>query len=141
MRNTCTKEQKRAFVNRLKEPLWIAREWDKVMAFMISGRHLDVGLLITEDMENERGMAGGCEESSSKGKGREPVTRQRGDGSKRHLRIQERTEGGDLVEKEVAYEADEEGSDHQEDATTRTTPPSPGPPGDRSYEESKRESD
>ena len=77
------------------------------MAFMIYSRHLDVGPLITEDMENEPGMAGECEESSSKGTGREPVTPQRGDGSKRHLCFQEQTEGGDSVEKDVEYEADE----------------------------------
>ena len=44
------------------------------MAFMITGRHLDVGPLTAEDFEAEQGMSGGFKESSSKRKGREPVT-------------------------------------------------------------------
>ena len=49
--NTLSKELKRPFDNRLKEPPWIAREWDELMAFMITGRHLYVGLLTAEDIE------------------------------------------------------------------------------------------
>ena len=74
--NTLRKELKRRFVNRLKEPPWIAREWDELMAFMITGRHLDMGPLTAEDMEKEQSMPGEFKESSSKGKGREPVTPQ-----------------------------------------------------------------
>ena len=46
------------------------------MCFMITGRHLDVGPLTTEGIEKEQGMPGGYTESSSKGKGRVPVTAQ-----------------------------------------------------------------
>ena len=74
---------KRPFVNRLKEAPSIDREWDELMAFMITGRHLDVGPLTAEDIEKEQRMSGRFKESSSKGKGREPVTPQRGEGSKR----------------------------------------------------------
>ena len=139
--NTLSKELKRPLVNRLKEPPWIAREWDELMAFMITGRHLDMGPLTAEDIEKEQSMPGEFKESSSTGKGREPVTPQRGEGSKRQQRSQQQTEGGDSVEKEAEYEADEEGSDHNEDETTRTTPTPPGPPGDSSSEESNSESD
>ena len=41
------------------------------MAFMITGRHLDVGPLTAEDIAKEHSMPGGFKESSSKGKGRE----------------------------------------------------------------------
>ena len=110
--NALSKELKRAFVNRLKEPPWMAREWDVVMAFMITGCLLDVRPLTAEVIEQEQGMPGGFEESSSKGQGREPVTPPRGEGSKRQHHFQQQTEGGDSVEKESEYEADEEGSDH-----------------------------
>ena len=110
--NTLSKELKRPFINRLKEPPWIASEWDELMAFMITGRHLDVGPLTAEDIENEQRMPGGFKELSSKGKGREPVTPQRGEGSKSQQRFQQQTEGGDSVEKKAEYEADEQGSDH-----------------------------
>ena len=101
---------------------------------MITGRHLDVGPLTEEDIEKEQRMPGGFKELSSKAKGREPVTPQRGEGSKRQQRFQQQTKGGDSVEKEAKYEADEEGSDRHEDATTRTTPVPTGPPGDSSSE-------
>ena len=39
LRNTLRKELKRPVVNRLREPPWITREWDKLMAFMMTGRH------------------------------------------------------------------------------------------------------
>ena len=74
--NTLRKELKRRFVNRLKEPPWIAREWDELMAFMITGRHLDMGPLTAEHIEKEPSMPGEFKESCSKGKGREPVTAQ-----------------------------------------------------------------
>ena len=86
-------------------------------------------------------MAGGFRESSSKGKERERVTPQRGEGSTRQQCFRQQTEGGDSVEKEAQYEADEEGSDHHEDETTKPTPAPPGPPGDSSSEESNSESD
>ena len=139
--NALRKELKLSFVNRLKQPPWIAREWDELMAVMITGRHLYMGPLTAEDIEKEQRMPGGYKESSSKGKGREPVTPQRGAGSKRQQRFQQRTEGGDSGEKEAEYDADEEGSDHHEDQTTRTTPAPPGPPGASSSEESNSESD
>ena len=82
------------------------------MAFMITGRHLNVGPLTAEDIEKEQRMPGGFKESSRKGKVREPVTPQRGDGSKPQQRFQQQSEGGDSVEKEAEYEADEEGSEH-----------------------------
>ena len=90
-RNTLSKELKRPFVNRLKEPPWLAREWDELMAFMITSRHLDVRPLTAEDIEKEQRMPGGFKESSSKGIGREPVTPQRGEGSKRQQRFQQQT--------------------------------------------------
>ena len=71
------------------------------MAFMIPGRHLDVGPLTAADIEKEQTMPGGFKQSSSKGKGREPVTPQRGEGSKRQQSLQQQTEGGDSVEKEA----------------------------------------
>ena len=108
---------------------------------MITGRHLDVGPLTAEDIKKERGMPAGFKESASKGKAREPVPLQRGEGSKRQKRFQQQTEGGDSVEKEAEYEADEEGSDDQENETTRTTPAPSGPTGNSSSEESNRESD
>ena len=111
------------------------------MAFMITGRHLDVGPLTAEDIEKEQKMPGGFKESSSKGKGCEPVTPQRGEGRKRQQRFQQQTEGGDSVEKEAEYEADKEGSDHHEDETMSTTPAPTGLPGDSSSEESNSESD
>ena len=49
---------------------------------MINGRYLDVGPLTTDDIEQRQGMLGGFQESSSKGKGRDPVTPQRGESSK-----------------------------------------------------------
>ena len=124
----------RPFVDRLKEPPGIAQEWDELMTFMITGRHLDMGSLTAEDIEKEQGMAGRCKASFSRGRGRERVTPQRGEGSKRQQRFQQQTEGGDSVEKEAQYEADEQGSDHQENETTRTTPAPPGLPGDSSSE-------
>ena len=93
---------------------------------MITSRQLDVGPLTTEDIEKEQRTPGGLKNSSSNGKGHEPVTAQRGEGSKRQQRFQQQIEGGDSVEKEADYEADEEGSDHHEDETTRTTPEPPG---------------
>ena len=141
MSNTLSKELKRPFVNRMNEPPWIARESDELMAFMITGRHLDVGLLTAEDIEKEQGMPGGFKESSSKGEGRERITPQRGDSSKRQQPFKQLTEGWDSVEKEVEYEADEKVSDHQDDETIRTTPGPPGPPRDSSSEESNSESD
>ena len=99
---------------------------------MITSRHLDVGPLTADDIEKEQRMPGGYKESSSKGKGREPVTPQRGEGSKRQQRFKQQTDGGDSVEKEAEYEADEERSDYHEDERTRTTPAPPGPPGESS---------
>ena len=89
------------FVNRLQEPPWIAKEWDELMASMTTGRHLDVGPLTAEDIEKDQGMSGGCKESSSKGKGREPVTPYRGEGSKGLQCFQQHTEGTESVEKEA----------------------------------------
>ena len=139
--NTLSKELKRPFVNRPKEPPWRAREWDELIAFMITGHHLDVGPLTAEDIAKEQRTLGGYKDSTRKGKGREPETPQRGEGSKPQQSFQQQTEGGDAVEKEAEYEADEEGSDHHEDATTRTTPAPSGPPGDSSSEESNSEWD
>ena len=141
LRNTCSKELKRPFVNRLKAPPCIAREWDKLMAFMITGSHLDVGTLTAADIEKEQKKPGGFKDSSSKGKGREPVPPQRGEGSKRQQHFQQQTEGADSVEKEAEYETDEEGSDHHEDERTRTTPAPPGLPGDTSSEDNNSKSD
>ena len=111
------------------------------MAFMITGCHLYVGPLTAEDIVKEQRIPGGFKESSRTGKGREPVTPQRVEGTKRQQRVQQQTEGGDSLHKEAEYEADEAVSDHHEDQTTRTTPALPGPPGDNSSEESKTESD
>ena len=77
------------------------------MRFMITGGHLDVWPLTAEDIEKERSRPGGFKESSSKGKGREPVTLQRGEGSKRQQRFWYQTESEDSVEKQAEYEADE----------------------------------
>ena len=99
---------KRPFVNRLKEPPCIAREWDELMAFMISGRHLYMGPRSAKDIEKELGMPGGLWESSSEGKGREPVTPQQAEGSKRQQRFQEQTAGRDSLQKEAEYIADEQ---------------------------------
>ena len=110
--NTFSKELKPPFVKRLKEPPWIGREWDELMPVMITGRHLYMRPLTTEDIEKERGMAGGFRESSSNGKWREPVTSQRGEGSQHQQRFQQETEGGGSVETEAECEADQEGSDH-----------------------------
>ena len=104
------------------------------MALMITGRQLDVGPLTAEDIQKQERIQAGFQESSSKGKGREPVTPQRGEGSKRQQRFQQQTEGGASVEKEAEYEADKEDSDPHEDETTRTTPASIGPPGDSTSE-------
>ena len=68
---------------------------------MITGRHLDVGPLTAEHIEKEQRMPRGFKGSSSKGKEREPVTPQRGEGSKRQQRFQQQTEGGHSVEKEA----------------------------------------
>ena len=81
-------------------------------------------------------MPGGFKDLSSKGKGREPGTPQQGEGSKHQQHFQPETEVGDSIEKEAEYDADEQGFDHQEDETTKTTPAPPCPPGDRFSEES-----
>ena len=141
LRNTMSKEWKCALVKRLKEQPCIDREWDELRAFMIPGVDLNVGPQTAEDIEKERGMPGGFQESSSKGKALEPVTPQRGEGSQRHQRFQQQTEDGDSVQKEAEYRADERGSDHTEDESTRTTSTPTGPPGDSSSEESNCESD
>ena len=111
------------------------------MAFMITGRHLYVWPLTAEDIEQEQGLPGGFKQSCSKGKVRERVTPQREGGRKRQLRVQQQTEGGDSVEKEAEYAADEDGSDQHEDEPVRTIPLPPGPPGDSSSEKSNSESD
>ena len=111
------------------------------MAFMITGGHLDMRLLIPVDIENEQGMAVGFHESSSNGKERKPGTLQLREGSKRHQRSQQQTEGKDSVETEAEYDADEQGSDHQDHETTRITPVPSGPPGDRRSQERNRASD
>ena len=54
LRNTLSIELKRPLVNWLKVPPWIAREWDELMAFMITRRHLDVGPLTAEDMRKSK---------------------------------------------------------------------------------------
>ena len=59
LRNVCRKESKRPFVNWLKAPPCIAREWNELMAFMITSRHLDVGLLTAEVIEKEQEIPGG----------------------------------------------------------------------------------
>ena len=76
LHSACIKESKRPFVNWLKEPPCIAREWNELMAFMITSRHLDVGLLTAEDIDKEQEIPGGIKESSSKGKGLVAVTLQ-----------------------------------------------------------------
>ena len=86
-------------------------------------------------------MPGGFKESSSKGKGCKPVTPQRVEGSKHQQRFQQQTESRDSVETEAEYVADEQGSDHQQDEISRTTPAPQGPPGDSSSEGSTSESD
>ena len=111
------------------------------MASVIPGRQSCVGLLIAEDNQKEQAMPGGFKESSGKGKEREPVIPRRGEGSKRQQLFQGQTEGEDSVEKEAEYEADEEGSDHQEDENNRTTAAPPGRTGDSRCEESNSESD
>ena len=111
------------------------------MPVMITGRHLYVGPLTAEDIEKERGMAGGFRESSRKGKWREPVTSQRGEGSQHQQRFQQETEGGASVETEAEFEADQQGSDNQEDENSRTIPAPPAPSGDISSEERNSESD
>lgn len=42
---------KRPFGNLRKEPRWIAREWDELIAFIITGRCLYVGPLTAEDID------------------------------------------------------------------------------------------
>ena len=64
---------------------------------MITGRHPDVWTMTADDMQREQGMPGGFKESSSKGRGREPVTPQGGESSKHQQRFQQQTEGGDSV--------------------------------------------
>ena len=76
------------------------------MAFMNPGRHFDVRQLTVEDIEKEQGLPGRFKESSSQGKGGEPVTPQRVQGSMRQQPFQHRTEGGDSVEMQPECEAD-----------------------------------
>ena len=71
---TLSKELKSPFINRLKDPPWIAKYWDELMAFMIMDRHLYVGPLTTEDVETEQAMPAGFKNSSSIDTGREAVT-------------------------------------------------------------------
>ena len=85
-------------------------------------------------------MAGRFKESCRKGKDREAVTPQLGDGDKCEQHFQQQTEGGESVAKEAEHEADEEGSDNQEYDITRTITAPPGPLADSSSEESNRES-
>ena len=140
LRNTLSKELNRQFVNQLKEAPCIAREWDELMAIVITGHHVDVSPLTPAHIEKEQGMPGGFQASASKCKGREPVSPQRGAGTKRQQRFSQPPGGGDSVGKAADYEADEEGSDQQEDETTRTTPAPAGPSGDSTAEESNSES-
>ena len=137
--HTLSKELRSPFVNWLKELRWMAEQADELMACMICGRHLDVKPLTSEDIEKKQGMPGGFEAMSSKGKECLYITPQRGEGSKRQQRFRQQPEGGDLVAKEPQYEADEQGSDHQEDETTATTPAPPGLTGHSSSEESNSE--
>ena len=51
------------------------------MALMITGRHLDMRPLTTEDLEKEQDMSGGFEQSFRNGKAREPVTLRHREGS------------------------------------------------------------
>ena len=60
--DTLRKELNRPFVNWVKEPPDIAKEWDELMTFMITGRHLDMGPLTAEDIEKQQGMPGGFKE-------------------------------------------------------------------------------
>ena len=93
------------------------------------------------DVENEQGIPDGYKGSASKGQGREPVTSQRGEDSKRLQLAQQHTERGDSVDQQEQYEADAEGANYQEHETNRTTPAPPGPPADRTSDESNSESD
>ena len=120
--NTLSKELKRLFVNLLKEPLWIAKQWHELMACIITGSHLYVAPQAAEDIEKEQGIPGGLKESSSKDKGRESVTSHGVEACKRRQRFEQQTEDGDSFQKQAEYKADEEGYDHQEHKTTRTTP-------------------
>ena len=141
LRDTFSKELTSPLVNRLKDPPRIAREWDERMAFMITVRHLVVGPPTAEDIKTEQGMPGGFTESARKGNVSEPETPQRGEGSNRQQRLTQQTQVGDSVEKEAAYAANKQGSDHRQHETTRATPARPGPLGDSSSEESDSESD
>ena len=49
--NMFSEEFKHPFVNRLKQPLGIPREWDELIAIRITGGHLAVGPLTTVDRE------------------------------------------------------------------------------------------
>ena len=108
--NTLSKELNCLCINPLKEPHRISRDWDELIPFMITGRHLDVGPLTAEQIEQEQGMPVGFDESSGQGKGGEPVTEQQGERSKRQQSFQQQTEGRDSIEHEAEYEVDEEGS-------------------------------
>ena len=81
------------------------------MPFMITGRHLDMGLLTAEDIEKQQQMPGGFKAWSRKGKVCEPVTLQRVEGSRRQQCFQQQTGGRESVEKEAEYEADQQSSD------------------------------
>ena len=85
--NSWSRELKSPFVNRLQEPPWIPKQWHELMAFLITGRHLYVGPLTAKDIGIEKGMPDRFKESSSEGKGREPVTPQREQCSKHQQRI------------------------------------------------------
>ena len=139
--NNWSKELKCTFVNPQTKPPCICREWDEPMSFIIPGRHLYVGPLRPAYIEKYQGMPRGFKESSSKSKGREPVTPHREEGSKHQHRFQPQTEGGDSLEKEAEYKTDDEGSDHAEDNITSTTTAPTGLHGDRRSEESNIESD
>ena len=108
---------------------------------MITGSHLNMGPLTSQDIEKEQGMSGGFKESLSNSKPHKPVTLRHGEGSKHHQRSQQQTDGEDSVETEAAYVADQQGSDYQQHETTRTTPIRSGSPGERRSEDSNRELD
>ena len=80
--DTWSRELKYQLVNRLTKAPWITREWDELMAFIITGRHVVVVPLTGEDIEKDQGMPGGLKELSSRCKGREPVTPQCCEGRK-----------------------------------------------------------
>ena len=84
------KELQRLLVNQGKEQLTMAREWDELMALLLTDPHVDMELLTADNIVKEQVEPIESKKSSGKAKDRQPMILQRGEGSKRQQRSHNR---------------------------------------------------